>query len=45
MKVVVITSNGFLTYKDPKDVKDNDTKIFSGTEEECINMIHGNKVF
>lgn len=41
MRVVVITKEGFLTTKDPKDVRSDDLQIFEGTEEECTNIIHG----
>lgn len=41
--VVVITNNGFLTVKKECDVEPSDNIIYKGTEEQCINKIHGKK--
>ena len=41
LKIVVVTSNGFLTTKDPNQIKSDDVKVFEGTEEECVKLIHG----
>jgi hypothetical protein len=41
--VVVITNNGFLTVKEEGKVQSTDTIIYKGTEEECIDKIHGKK--
>ncbi len=41
--LVVITDNGFLTVKKESEVQPKDTIIYEGTEEQCINKIHGQK--
>jgi hypothetical protein len=40
MEIVVITKNGFMTSKEPKDVLGTDTVMYEGTPKECNNFIH-----